>query len=917
MLSCFEECGDDTDNPIILKRCEDDCEARLSQNARVLYSDLFTCASTWCEKEVAAKTCTGWLTKDDCLGIEGCFFGDDGVCSSTDSMAPVFQNCPLDFEVTTRYGTDSRLVSWVEIGALDQGDPIEVKQLSELGSGDIFTVGSSPYQVRYSAEDSHGNFANCTFFVKVEDVWPPKFSLCPEQWSITLAAPVTQTVIGSDGRYYTPVSWTQPVAMDNVDIQLYYRSIDVDVHVGTFPGVDNIEPSFWAQVPNRSDDRMVNPANADNSGPTTNWALVPISTTESSQIVYIAKDSAGLTSECPLIIHPSPSYRSYFQKSSRSVPATPSDAGSDWVNSVVVARYTGSVPTSSCANRCLSQEACTGFMVSNDDSGECVILQNINNEDGTEFSFNWDYYAKIDPVQSVMDCSTFNGVDACFLNLEKELTSSTASVNQATATVCTSSVTDAQSCVNPLLTNCSNPLIQTLTEVKLEHSLSMCTSSVSKPGRARRQVDAPVPSATPCGSGDLFTSLPSCLHTCCEATFDKAEDECRVITPQGILGPSDARVKSCLETADDIRETCTSQCLSVRPFDPLFGTAYINNNDGSGSENSGEDDETSGSSSGSDESGSADGDNGFPPEGKVDLDFEILVRGIAPEELRTSRSRSSVILGMFTVYGVDMNAQKIAVKQDGKNIIVSVRARVDQTAVTTFDQTSFLAQTGDSMGHIRAQILHEQHVAYLQAQGSGNSLNFEPTMTGYHDDNLLRFLKWSQAVLFGPVPQAHLNVTLFAEGASLYSETTTTQGQFTFTNSAGANTTVTTTQPGVGVTLTVDLGDGSDNDADTDAAGGNDATMSSGVLAFSIIVPIFVVMLLVLLYVSHRNHKKVRVMPTGLLFQEPVGMQALPNRGIPEYPDRTITDVKGDVPKSMPFVDSQNDPFATKVTTNT
>jgi hypothetical protein len=96
----------------------------------------------------------------------------------------------------------------------------------------------------------------------------------------------------------------------------------------------------------------------------------------------------------------------------------------------------------------------------------------------------------------------------------------------------------------------------------------------------------------------------------------------------------------------------------------------------------------------------------------------------------------------------------------------------------------------------------------------------------------------------------------------------------------------------------------------TDASAGtlanDDKGMSSGVLTFAIVVPIFLVAIGVFVYHQHRAHRKVQVMPAGLSFKQPAGVQALPSRGVPGYPDRTLDDVKSPEIRSMPQVPMPN-----------
>ena len=100
----------------------------------------------------------------------------------------------------------------------------------------------------------------------------------------------------------------------------------------------------------------------------------------------------------------------------------------------------------------------------------------------------------------------------------------------------------------------------------------------------------------------------------------------------------------------------------------------------------------------------------------------------------------------------------------------------------------------------------------------------------------------------------------------------------------------------------------SSGDEDDDAKEAN-STLSTGVLAFAIIVPLFIIGILVYVAVQHKKHRKVHVVPTGLSFKQPAAMQSLPNRGIPNYKDRTMQDVRSNALNSMPSTNGASDPF--------
>jgi len=95
-------------------------------------------------------------------------------------------------------------------------------------------------------------------------------------------------------------------------------------------------------------------------------------------------------------------------------------------------------------------------------------------------------------------------------------------------------------------------------------------------------------------------------------------------------------------------------------------------------------------------------------------------------------------------------------------------------------------------------------------------------------------------------------------------------------------------------------GGGADDDDERNVAA---SSLSTGVLALAILVPIFVVGIIVYIAMEHKKHRKVHVVPTGLSFKQPAAMQSLPSRGIPSYKDRTIEDVRSNALSSMPRTD--------------
>ena len=118
-LECFLACDSEASKPKELQ-CERTCEVAMNSIATALMEDLVTCSASQCADEEARKRCQGWDEQTDCEENDGCFYNEAVGCSHIDSIAPVFQNCPLNYDVITRKGAASTELHWVPIGAVSQ-----------------------------------------------------------------------------------------------------------------------------------------------------------------------------------------------------------------------------------------------------------------------------------------------------------------------------------------------------------------------------------------------------------------------------------------------------------------------------------------------------------------------------------------------------------------------------------------------------------------------------------------------------------------------------------------------------------------------------------------------------------------------------------------------------------------------------
>lgn len=119
-----------------------------------------------------------------------------------DSQAPVISNCPSNIS-TMLGGSCTVAVSWTEPTAADNCSVASFA--GSKASGSQFAPGTT--LVTYTATDSYGNTATCTFNVTVSDNTLPVFANCPSNISVSASANCKAVV-----------NWVEPVASDNCAI---------------------------------------------------------------------------------------------------------------------------------------------------------------------------------------------------------------------------------------------------------------------------------------------------------------------------------------------------------------------------------------------------------------------------------------------------------------------------------------------------------------------------------------------------------------------------------------------------------------------------------------------------------------------------------------------------------------------------
>jgi hypothetical protein len=142
-----------------------------------------------------------YTAKDSLGNTASCTFN----VTVTDNTAPAISGCPGDITAYTgvQATTCDQQVRWTEPQARGLCSPASLT--SNYRSGDRFPVGTTV--VTYTAKDSNGNSAQCSFNVIVVDNTPPVFSACPSD--ITVYTGPSRTTCDQ------VATWTAPTATDN------------------------------------------------------------------------------------------------------------------------------------------------------------------------------------------------------------------------------------------------------------------------------------------------------------------------------------------------------------------------------------------------------------------------------------------------------------------------------------------------------------------------------------------------------------------------------------------------------------------------------------------------------------------------------------------------------------------------------
>ena len=140
------------------------------------------------------------------INLSGTCNGPDSFCLSgpLDTEPPVISDCPNDITVSLSGADCDEVVGWTEPTASDNNSVQSFTRTHAPGT--TFPLGITV--VTYTATDSGGNVAICTFNVTVNDNTAPVISSCPADIVVSLSGVDCDEV----------VNWAVPTAVDNCSL---------------------------------------------------------------------------------------------------------------------------------------------------------------------------------------------------------------------------------------------------------------------------------------------------------------------------------------------------------------------------------------------------------------------------------------------------------------------------------------------------------------------------------------------------------------------------------------------------------------------------------------------------------------------------------------------------------------------------
>ncbi|XP_071803890.1 hyalin-like isoform X2 [Asterias amurensis] len=243
---------------------------------------------------------------DDAGNVATCTFR---ITVQVDNLPPTFVDCPAQ-PLVVRVPADETtgIVTWVEPTATDNSGPVTPVMTTSIVNGATLTAAAPPAAVSYTATDRFGNVNQCDFTVDVVVDQRPSYTGCP----------ANMVVDAEQGVNYANVTWVEPFATDDLDVNLLSltkshepgQDLDVGVYIVEYTATDeatNVATCTFtvtvrdqqnpvigpcptaitldlAQSQTSADVTWTNPTGTDNSGAT------PTITSDQPQGSYTAGD---------------------------------------------------------------------------------------------------------------------------------------------------------------------------------------------------------------------------------------------------------------------------------------------------------------------------------------------------------------------------------------------------------------------------------------------------------------------------------------------------------------------------------------------------------------------------------------------------------------------------------------------------
>lgn len=124
----------------------------------------------------------------------------------TDAELPVILGCPSNITTNTDPNKCTAVVTWTPPTATDNCPGVVITRTAGPAPGSTFNKGATT--VTYTATDTSGNTAVCTFTVTVVDAQPPQILNCPNP-------PPPGMIFPADPNCAATVTWAAPTVADN------------------------------------------------------------------------------------------------------------------------------------------------------------------------------------------------------------------------------------------------------------------------------------------------------------------------------------------------------------------------------------------------------------------------------------------------------------------------------------------------------------------------------------------------------------------------------------------------------------------------------------------------------------------------------------------------------------------------------